>query len=700
MAKISLAGFKDPVRRPRFIIWTLVTILVIAGVMIPVLGVTSTRWFCTEGCHKVQDDTITAYQHSSHAQISCMACHMPVNANPVIFIVHKAEALGELYMTVTNKYELPLNAESEVALTMTPDHCTQCHSLATRVVSPSAGIKINHDAHTSRNVSCTVCHNRIAHREDFAATLIDPVTGKTPRKHDDFTKMTACFRCHGLEAGSPAPGTCSACHTTGFTLKPPSHLQPDFFPKGHADLAKESLATVAETLKERGIAAVTPEVKTEFVAASKDGKADVVATLAPVGAINYCSTCHVDTFCTNCHGTTIPHSAEFKEPKDANDPLGHPAISKTIAKKCVMCHGDDKKTHFCSDCHHGKKVGTEFNPAKPWTTQHPIAVAKSGVKSCTTQCHTAKFCVDCHTSRKVFPASHKQSRWTRPVTRTMTAYGVAAAAPSALHAKAFAASAETCSVCHGAGGTAAPFCKACHKVELPHSDEFKKFHGNTGRKNPKVCLNCHNWPELCSNCHHIGSSVSKPWIALHGASVNKNGADGCLKVCHKQTDCQACHTKRKVIPASHKSKAFKKVAGNGLGQHAVLYQKNSAICTYCHAGAAAALPSSKFCMNCHKLVMPHATGFGLKDSAAPASKTNGGAHVQLLVSKKASRAVCTNCHEATFCNSCHHKGAPTNKPWVRYHPTVVKKTGATPCFDCHQETFCSNCHVNLAKRGL
>ena len=68
----------------------------IAAVMIPVLGVTSTRWFCAEGCHKVQDDTIIAYQHSSHSKISCMACHMPVNANPVIFLLHKAEALGEL----------------------------------------------------------------------------------------------------------------------------------------------------------------------------------------------------------------------------------------------------------------------------------------------------------------------------------------------------------------------------------------------------------------------------------------------------------------------------------------------------------------------------------------------------------------------------------------------------------------------------
>ena len=132
MAKISLSGFKDPVRRPRYIIWTGVAVLVLAAVMIVALGVTSTFWFCSEGCHKVQDDTIIAYQRSTHSKISCMACHMPAGANPVVFILHKAEALGELYMTVTDNFELPLNAESEVSLVMKSTQCTQCHNMENR----------------------------------------------------------------------------------------------------------------------------------------------------------------------------------------------------------------------------------------------------------------------------------------------------------------------------------------------------------------------------------------------------------------------------------------------------------------------------------------------------------------------------------------------------------------------------------------
>jgi hypothetical protein len=704
MAKISLAGFKDPVRRPRYIIWTLVVVLVIAGVMVPVLGVTSTRWFCAESCHKVQDDTITAYQHSSHSNISCMACHMPVAANPIIFLEHKAMALGELAKTVTNNYEVPLNAESEVALTMKEIQCTQCHNLATRVISPSPGIIIKHEPHTAKGINCTICHNRIAHNEDFEPTLTDPKTGEKAKKHTNFMSMTACFRCHGLEEKAPAPGSCSACHPAGFDLKPPSHKEADFFPKKHAELALEADKEVKKTLAETGQSIVTGERKAEFTSAERQAGAKVSEEttgqkLPPVGAINYCSTCHKDAFCTACHGTPMPHSKEFKEPKNLQDPLGHPAISKQIPDKCVMCHTKDDP-EFCNKCHHGKQVNFDYQPTPPWVNQHPQAVVKSGVKSCTAKCHTTQFCADCHTKGKVFPASHKQKYWTHAAAPTATVYGSQPASATALHSLSALQSTEQCEVCHGAGGMNAPFCKACHTLDMPHTKEFKQFHAQSGRKDPKVCLNCHTWPELCSNCHHVGSSFTTPWIKVHGPSVNANGAKGCVEKCHKPADCQACHTSRKVVPASHKAKDFLKKPGTELGLHAAFYKKDSTTCTYCHAGDPASLPNSAFCKGCHKADMPHAGGYGLKDAAQPATKANGGAHVQAIQSGQVTSAACLNCHEVAFCNACHHKGSVPNQPWVRYHPNVVKSTGATACFECHQETFCSNCHVNLAKRGL
>jgi hypothetical protein len=703
MPKISLAGFKDPVTRPRFIIWSLVVVLVIAGVMIPVLGVTSTRWFCAESCHKVQDDTITAYQRSAHAEVSCMACHMPVAANPVIFLIHKAEALGELASTVTNNFELPLNPESEVALTMTEDKCTQCHSPSTRKFTPSEGIKIDHKVHAEKSISCTLCHNRTAHVEDFPLTLKNPKSGEPTTKHADFMLMTACFRCHGQEEKAPAPGTCEACHPAGFNLRPPSHEATGAFVARHAEIALEVDKEVKKTLVETGQQTVTGERKAEFAAAERQngpkGGETLGQMLPPVKAINECGTCHKEAFCLACHGTPMPHSTEFKEPKDPKDPKGHPAVSKAMPDKCLMCHTKEEP-NFCNECHHGKQVDYTFDAAQPWVQQHPKAVDKSGLKSCLSKCHAVKFCADCHTANKVFPASHKQPYWTHPQTPTVTKYGSVAASATAVHSVVAQKSTEQCEVCHGPGGVNAPFCAACHKLEMPHTKEFKQFHSKTGRQDPKVCLNCHNWPQLCSNCHHVGASTTVPWLKVHGTSVTQNGAGGCVAKCHKQADCVSCHSARKVVPASHKAPGFIKTPGAELGTHAALYKKDSTVCTYCHAGDAANLPNSAFCKGCHKVDMPHPSGFGMKDPKAAPSVNNAGTHAQLVTTGQATRASCLTCHEAASCNACHHKGSVTDQPWMRYHPTVVKAGGANACFECHKETYCSNCHVNLAKRGL
>jgi len=75
--------------------------------------------------------------------------------------------------------------------------------------------------------------------------------------------------------------------------------------------------------------------------------------------------------------------------------------------------------------------------------------------------------------------------------------------------------------------------------------------------------------------------------------------------------------------------------------------------------------------------------------------------------------VCANCHEITYCDSCHHKnGYVAGQNWLKIHPNTVKAQGAAVCYDvkdggksgCHAETFCSDCHVNraaaLKKAGL
>jgi cytochrome c-type protein NapC len=306
MAKISLAGFKDPVRRPRYLIWTGVAVLVLAAFVVVAFTATSTYWFCAEVCHKVQDDSIAAYDRSSHSMVSCMSCHEPVNADPITFTLKKAKALGELVLTVTNNYELPLNPESSLSLNkeeMGSVQCTQCHS-DNRVVTPTKGIIIDHKVHEENEIQCTACHNRVAHNEsgDWEPVLSNPNGGAKSVKHANYMTMTACFRCHTLSDTSPsgikAPGKCSACHPASFELKPANHNDPAFFPKGHAELAVE-----AANEQSAALAATTER--------HESGEAlDVVS----VESVNYCSTCHnTKEFCNGCHGVEMPHPASFAE---------------------------------------------------------------------------------------------------------------------------------------------------------------------------------------------------------------------------------------------------------------------------------------------------------------------------------------------------------------------------------------------------
>ncbi len=294
MAKISLAGFRDPVRRPRFIVWTVVVVLVLAVVIVIALGATSTTWFCAQVCHKVQDDTIRAYEASSHSQISCMACHEPVNADPVTFVIKKAGALGELYLTISNKFSLPLNEGSRLSLSpdeMGSQQCTQCHS-SNRPVTPSPGIIIDHRIHAELGIWCTVCHNRTAHNEVASPpVLIDP-SGHHNTAHPDYMKMDACFRCHDLQGKKTAPGACSTCHTPDYQLTPASHEATSWATTGHSEAATEMTKAFGEAQAD-----------------SKAFDAEIVAKGADPGLATHlttpvfnCYTCHVKaTFCDTCH---------------------------------------------------------------------------------------------------------------------------------------------------------------------------------------------------------------------------------------------------------------------------------------------------------------------------------------------------------------------------------------------------------------
>ncbi len=685
MAKLSLAGFKDPERRPRYLLWTGAGILVLAAFVVVAFSATSTYWFCAEVCHKVQDDSIAAYDRSSHSMVSCMSCHEPVNADPITFTLKKAKALGELVMTVTNNYELPLNPESTLSLNkeeMSSKQCTQCHS-TNRVITPSAGIIIDHKAHEEKDIQCTACHNRVAHNEsgDWEPALSNPNGGAKSVKHANYMTMTACFRCHTLtdkapEGGIKAPGKCATCHPADFELKPAKHGVTGFYPKGHAKLAvaKIDRATGKPVLEAEGSAEASGEAAAEGEAKKAEAATGDELALTSVDSLNYCSTCHViDKFCKDCHGMDMPHSEEFKTKT-------HPELVKTKLDKCDLCHQVKKTNYlFCNNCHHGSASNWKYDAKTPWQTQHAKAVSANGVTGCLGKCHEQKFCVDCHTKLKPLPSSHKDAKWLRDKL-TVTKYPGTAAVPTGKHALAATKAIDSCDVCHGPGGTNAKFCKSCHGMEMPHPDTFKKNHVS-GAKTPKLCANCHTFKELCSDCHHKDAKNGTPWVNQHPKAVADGGAAQCFEKCHEdKTFCVNCHVKLKALPASHKAKDWTRnlALGKAAG-HSTAYKAATDSCEYCHGTGGT---DAKFCKGCHKLPMPHPADF--KDT-----------HKADFAAKKLAKATCTNCHNQFFCDNCHHKGAVANQAWRTYHPNIVKKNGAEPCFECHKETFCSYCHVNL-----
>ncbi|HZL06971.1 MAG TPA: hypothetical protein VFE45_16385, partial [Coriobacteriia bacterium] len=319
MAKIPLVGgFKDPVRRPRYLIWSGVVILALAAFVVVAFGATSTYFFCNELCHSIQDDAMNTYRMGSHNMVNCLSCHEPVNADPLTFAYYKAKAgIIGAYQLYTKTNETPLNAHSKLALNehhMGSEQCTQCHS-SNRVITASEGIIINHEVHEENEIHCTICHNRVAHPEDnYEMVNKNPRTGDVSAKHADFMTMTGCFRCHSLtdeerDSGKTAPGACSTCHPADFELKPANHKEDGFYPAGHAKLAAAPVdrATGRPDLEVTpGEAAETSEPTGGQEGESEGGESgysgpvsgDHIFRITKVEDVDYCATCHVkETFC-------------------------------------------------------------------------------------------------------------------------------------------------------------------------------------------------------------------------------------------------------------------------------------------------------------------------------------------------------------------------------------------------------------------
>jgi hypothetical protein len=234
-------------------------------------------------------------------------------------------------------------------------NCGMCHTdvkHARPYPERAVTMNLDHAAHINRvKEDCTVCHRQ----------LPDPVRSPSMRP-----TMAACLTCHQKQYDD---GKCDQCHRdlSHYTLKPVSSFRhvPDFI-RSHGRDARSSIDT--------------------------------------------CANCHEQTFCTDCHASTVATRIEIKQTERVerdfihrNDYQSRHSIeARGDSAACRRCHG----TSFCESCHAlNNLTPTAVNPRNPhppgWSFPGPNShaqPARRDIASCAA-CHDdgpRSICINCH----------------------------------------------------------------------------------------------------------------------------------------------------------------------------------------------------------------------------------------------------------------------------------------------------------------
>ncbi len=85
---------------------------------------TESNTFCGQVCHKVMSPVYTAYQHSPHARVACVGCHVGPGAG--WYVRSKLSGLYQVYAVLTKRYPVPIPTPIE-NLRPAREVCEQCH---------------------------------------------------------------------------------------------------------------------------------------------------------------------------------------------------------------------------------------------------------------------------------------------------------------------------------------------------------------------------------------------------------------------------------------------------------------------------------------------------------------------------------------------------------------------------------------------
>jgi nitrate/TMAO reductase-like tetraheme cytochrome c subunit len=85
---------------------------------------TETNSFCGEVCHTPMEPQYKAYQHSAHAKVACVACHVGPGAGA--YIRTKVSGMRQLYHTILGDYKRPILLHN-VNQRPAQETCQSCH---------------------------------------------------------------------------------------------------------------------------------------------------------------------------------------------------------------------------------------------------------------------------------------------------------------------------------------------------------------------------------------------------------------------------------------------------------------------------------------------------------------------------------------------------------------------------------------------
>jgi len=113
-------------RKHFFIAALIITLLLFISVIgsYEAFHFTESVHFCGQLCHKVMKPEYVAYQHSAHARVSCVECHVGPGAD--WYVRSKLSGLYQVYSTLFNKYPKPIPTPIE-NLRPAREVCEQCH---------------------------------------------------------------------------------------------------------------------------------------------------------------------------------------------------------------------------------------------------------------------------------------------------------------------------------------------------------------------------------------------------------------------------------------------------------------------------------------------------------------------------------------------------------------------------------------------